>query len=357
MNLFKFFLLVFIILCLLLNSCNDADEPDKIPAESEYTLGSGDYDFQIDHDGLQRRYMLFVPDSYDKSESYPLVIAIHGGGGSAEAAVTYFQFNDMAEQEGFMVAYPEGTGEYLSGKLIGTWNGGNCCGYAKNNNIDDVGFIDDMIEKIKIDFNTDAKRIYVTGMSNGAIMSYRLACDLSHKIAAIAPHSSIGHFAECNLTRSVPTLHIHGMDDPCASYDGCTECESCFINYLNHFYSACLLTPINIEPSDIDAVSVPTFIDSWRIENGCTDIKVTSWQNGNSSCETYSECGDGEVILCTVDGLGHTWSGRGSYSPDACEANPDGCICLVWKNAVGPLSDDLISNDIIWAFFKRHALD
>ncbi len=355
MNLLKFLFLGFIILCISLYSCNNSENSSEDPAETVYTLGSGDYDLQIDHDGLQRRYILYVPDSYDKSKPYPLVIAIHGGGGNADGSVTYFQFNDKADQEDFIVAYPEGTGEYISGKLMGTWNGGNCCGYAKDNNIDDVGFIDAMIEKIKIDFNTDTKRIYATGMSNGAIMSYKLACDLSHKIAAIAPHSSIGHFTQCNLARSVPTLHIHGTDDPCASYDGCSPCESCALNYLNYFSTDCLSIPLNLEPSDFDAASVPTFIDSWRIENGCSDTKITSWQNGNSLCETYSDCAGGEVTLCTVDGLGHTWSGRGSYSLAACDQNPDGCACSAWKNAVGPLSSDLISNDVIWEFFKKHA--
>jgi polyhydroxybutyrate depolymerase len=352
MNLIKYPILISLIFCLLLNSCKSGDTSKG----ADYTLGPGDYDFEILHDGLERRYILYVPDSYDQSKPYPIVIAIHGGGGNADASPAFFQLNDKADQEGFIVAYPEGTGEYISGKLLGTWNGGNCCGYAKINNIDDVGFIDAMIEKIEIDFNTDTNRIYATGMSNGAIMCYRLACELSDKIAAIAPHSSIGHFTECNLTRSVPTLHIHGVEDPCASYDGCTECESCFVNFTNYFYTTCLSIPLDLEPSDVDVVSVPSFIDSWRIKNNCSDTKITSWQNGSSFCETYSDCGEGEVTLCTVDG-GHTWSGRGSYSLNACSLDPDGCACQAWKNAVGPLSNDLIANDVIWEFFKRHSLD
>jgi polyhydroxybutyrate depolymerase len=352
MNLIKYPILISLIFCLLLNSCKSGDTSKG----ADYTLGPGDYDFEILHDGLERRYILYVPDSYDQSKPYPIVIAIHGGGGNADASPAFFQLNDKADQEGFIVAYPEGTGEYISGKLLGTWNGGNCCGYAKINNIDDVGFIDAMIGKIEIDFNTDTNRIYATGMSNGAIMCYRLACELSDKIAAIAPHSSIGHFTECNLTRSVPTLHIHGVEDPCASYDGCTECESCFVNFTNYFYTTCLSIPLDLEPSDVDVVSVPSFIDSWRIKNNCSDTKITSWQNGSSFCETYSDCGEGEVTLCTVDG-GHTWSGRGSYSLNACSLDPDGCACQAWKNAVGPLSNDLIANDVIWEFFKRHSLD
>ena len=320
-----------------------------------FTYGPGDYDRILSHDGLDRRYILHVPELYNKTP-VPMVIIIHGGGGDAESAVKYFELNEKADAEDFIAVYPEGTGEVMFGKLIGTWNGGECCGYAQVNDIDDVGFIRSMMDEIKGDFSIDADRIYVTGMSNGAIMAYRLACEMSNEIAAIAAHSSIGHYSSCAPSRSVPTLHIHGKLDPCASYDGCTACESCFLNFLNEYSELCLLTPLTLTPEDTTVMSVEAFMEEWRLINGCTPVKTTTWTAPLGRCETYADCGGGEVVLCSIDDMGHTWAGRDNYSPDACDTAPDGCVCTAWKNAVGDLSQALDANDVIWEFFEKHAL-
>jgi polyhydroxybutyrate depolymerase len=190
--------------------------------------GPGDYNFTLNHDKLKRKYIVHVPPRYNEATPLPLVLAIHGGGGSAKGSVDYFRFNPLADQENFIVVYPEGIGLDVLGKHFGAWNGGTCCGPPYRQGVDDVQFISKMLDKLTTDYSIDSKRIYATGMSNGAIMSYGLACGLSERIAAIAPVGSIGHLGECVQSRPVPTLHIHGKADPCAIYEGCDECVSCF---------------------------------------------------------------------------------------------------------------------------------
>ena len=137
------------------------------------------------HDGLERHYILHLPDSYDESKSYPLVFVFHGGGGNAENIQETTNFSKKADEEHFIVVYPEGNGK-LPHKLL-TWNCGFCCGYSLENNIDDVGYIRALVEYLKETYSIDADRIYATGMSNGGIMSYQVGAALSDIFAAIAP--------------------------------------------------------------------------------------------------------------------------------------------------------------------------
>ncbi|OYT27445.1 MAG: hypothetical protein B6U97_01610 [Candidatus Altiarchaeales archaeon ex4484_96] len=201
-----------LILLMLVSGCMKKDECDEgiCEIEQKITIEKGDFSFSIEHDGLDRKYIVYVPTSYD-GERMPLVLAIHGGAGNAEDSIRYFQLNNLSDQEGFFVVYPEGTGPQIMGRVYGSWNGGNCCGPALDNNVDDVGFIRELIDRITDDYNIDEERIYATGMSNGAIMSYALACHLSDKIAAIAPVGSIGHYRECIQNRLVPVMHFTGQ--------------------------------------------------------------------------------------------------------------------------------------------------
>lgn len=318
---------------------------------SQFTKGPGDYDFSLIHDGLSRKYKVHVPPSYDKISKTPAIIAIHGGAGNADGSINFFQLNPKSDKEGFIVVYPEGTGPVVLGELRGSWNGGRCCNPALENNVDDVGFIRAMIDKLEKDFAVDKKRIYATGMSNGAIMSYALACNLSDKIAAIAPIGSVGLYNECNLTRPVPVMHFHGTADPCAKYEGCDLCMGCVAIFLQKL-------GFDIEPQYMAVISVPKFIDEWRQKNGCSSKTKITYQNGNASCNTYQGCQkNAETTLCTIVGMGHTWPGSADYGIDTCKINPDGYICNLYKETVGPLSQDINANDAMWEFFKKHPIN
>ncbi len=311
---------------------------------------TGDYDFSIYHDDLKRNYKIHIPPKYNPNFAIPLVMVFHGGAGNMERAPKYFQFNPKADKENFIIVYPEGTGVEIGGKLLGTWNGGDCCGPAYDNNIDDVGFIEQMLEKIENDFNIDTKRIFATGMSNGAIISYRLACEMSDKIAAIAPVASIGHYKNCQPTRQVPILHIHGLDDPCAPYDGCSNCVSCVVSYLSRL-------GITTKKRVSSAISVPDYLNMWKKINNCSNETEIVYVNKDANCVMYKKCANNaDIELCSVKNMGHVWPGKTSYGIDSCQNKPDGYLCKAWEETVGEINDSLSANDIIWDFFKKHHL-
>ncbi len=127
----------------------------------------------IQYNGRQRTFKVHTPPSYDGSDKTPLVLALHGGKGSADGMEYISQLSAKADQEGFIVVYPEGVKSPWGDR---TWNAGGCCGYAMNQNIDDVGFIDALLDTLQVNLNLDNERIYASGMSNGGFMSYRSAC-------------------------------------------------------------------------------------------------------------------------------------------------------------------------------------
>jgi len=156
-------------------------------SEGQPPYESGDFDFSVVHEGLTRKYRVHLPPGYDRTKKMPVVIYLHGGGGSMRAAYRD-RIDKASDKFGFILVVPAGTG-LIPDRLL-TWNGGewpkgkggfgteSCCGYAAKNNIDDVGFISKMIEEVKGNFNVDEGRVYATGISNGGLMSYRLACEL-----------------------------------------------------------------------------------------------------------------------------------------------------------------------------------
>ncbi|MEA3446040.1 MAG: PHB depolymerase family esterase, partial [Bacteroidota bacterium] len=162
-----------------------------------------------------RYYLQHLPPTYDPVVPSALVLALHGGFGSAPNLENQSGLSTKADQENFIVVYPEG----IVGNFgIRTWNAGGCCGYAVDNNIDDVGFIDQLLDTLIAGLSIDTSRIYVTGMSNGGFMAYRLACELSHRIAAIAPVAATMSF-DCLPVNPVSIIHFHSYLDENIPYD------------------------------------------------------------------------------------------------------------------------------------------
>ena len=185
---------------------------------------AGDFDLRsgtLQHNGRDRRYVLFVPKvSPLKSGKMALVFVFHGGGGNAEHAIETTRMHKLAAREGFIVVYPEGTGREVMRKFMATWNAGVCCGDAARENVDDIGFISKLIDTLARDYPVDLTRVYATGLSNGGALSYRLACELTDKIAAVAPVGYNGEIEICHPSRPVPIMHVHGLLDGCAFYGG-----------------------------------------------------------------------------------------------------------------------------------------
>lgn len=312
---------------------------------NSYIYPPGDYNFSLMHDGLNRTYKVHVPLNYNGS-SVPVVLALHGGGGNAEGLESSIFMKDTSDEKGFLLVYPEGVGSIILGKVFGVWNAGACCNSTVSNNTDDVGFISSMIDQLSADFSIDKKKVYATGISNGAQMSYRLACELSNKIAAIAPVAGQGVFYTCNPTRPVPVMHFHGTSDRCAHYNGGT-CGGCTAEFYNKTFG------INMDPDYFMCESVPSHIEYWRNMNNAPSTSTVIFQNNSAVCVSYGFNTLGEVNLCSIDGGGHTWPG-GGYG-GIC-INPLSNICKNYTEIAGNISYDINANEFMWEFFVRHEL-
>src|SRR5476651_168181 len=156
--------------------------------------------------GLNRTYVVHVPKGHDPKTPMPVVLALHGATMNGPMMAWFSGLNRKADEAGFIAVYPNGTGTHSSY----FWNGGNCCGLAVQNKVDDVAFIDGLLDDLMRAYPVDAQRVYATGMSNGAIMAYRLATELSDRIAAIAPVAGSVGTEISQPKRPVSILHFNG---------------------------------------------------------------------------------------------------------------------------------------------------
>jgi polyhydroxybutyrate depolymerase len=289
------------------------------PADS---VGPGDHTRTLTVGDRKRTYLVHVPKSYDGKKPYPVVLIYHGGGSNAAQMVRFSGLSEKADKAGFLAVYPNGTGR-LEGVL--TFNGGNCCAYAAMNNVDDVGFTNALLDDLEKVLKVDAKRVYATGMSNGAIMVYRLASELSDRIAAIAPVGGPIGTEKCSPKRPVPVIHFHGTDDQFAPFKGGKGQKS--------------LTQTNF-------YSVDHSIRAWEKANGCNEEPRTEElpdkaKDGTKvTRKTYSGGKDGaEVVLFVIEGAGHTWPGK---EPAV--------------KFLGKATKNISANDLMWDFFEKHPM-
>ena len=188
----------------------------SVPTSS---IRTGTFDRDLEVGGLTRTYRVHIPAAAPPAAGLPVLIALHGGGGNAAVMEKKSDLIQLADQEGFVVVFPNGSGR--TNKLL-TWNAHNCCGFAYENQIDDVGFVSALIDRLIAEDDVDPTRIYVTGHSNGAMMTYRLGCELADKIAAIAPVAGALNTDSCQPSRPLPVLMIHGADDDHVPLNGAT---------------------------------------------------------------------------------------------------------------------------------------
>ena len=293
------------------------------------TSQAADYTDSLMQTGQKREFEVHIPDAMTGQKNLPVVILLHGGGGNAAQFRSQTDMDAIADENGFMAVYPEGTAGLIGN--FRTWNAGRCCGTAAKKNIDDVAFISAMIDALVKKYTIDKRRVYATGHSNGAMMSYRLACELSDKIAAIAPNSGQRVFDDCHPKRAVAILHIHGTADPCALYNGGEQCGGCFSKAIGMSL-----------PNDHWACSpVREIVKSHAMINGCSDKTETVFTKGAVTCESYKECpANGAIELCSIEGEGHSWPG-GSNSR---------------LKTTGPGNNDINAGAFMWQFFKKFHL-
>ncbi len=243
--------------------------------------------------GRERTYRLHLPPAFDGQRPLPLVLVLHGGGGTAHGVADITGFSAKADKEGFIVVYPNGTGRHPDRLL--TWNAFNCCGYALDHNVDDVGFIRALLDKLEAELNIDRKRVFVTGISNGGMMAYRLACELSDRIAAIAPVAGALNGAICNPAVPVSVIIFHGAADKNVLYEGGVPQKG-------------VDRRVRVDKPVSHAVSF------WVNHNGCAPVPSRE-QQGNVVREAYEGGRDGAaVVLYTINDEGHTWPGGKAWA-------------------------------------------
>lgn len=260
--------------------------------------------------GQYRKFILYVPAIYNASSPTPLVINMHGLGSNMMQQQLYGNFMPIADTANFLVVHPQGT--TLSGQTF--WNAGFGASF-----VDDVSFLSNLIDSLKLGYNIDLNRVYSTGMSNGGYMSHTLACSLSNRIAAIASVTGsmvIPQYNSCNPGRPVPVMQIHGTADPTVPYNG------------------------NASSAPIDSV-----VNYWRRNAQCNPTpQFSNVPNTNTSdgctAEHYVYTGglSGTTIeLYKVIGGEHTWPG----SPFI----------------IGVTNQDFSASVEIWRFFRRYRLN
>ena len=265
---------------------------------------------------LQRSYLVRLPSAYDGVDPLPLVIAMHGGFGSGAQLEQQSLLTAKADEEGFIVVYPDGVPSNLG---IRTWNAGGCCGYAMNNGIDDVGFINALLDTLLAAYAIDEQRVYATGMSNGGFMAYRLACELSARIAAIAPVSASMTIDVCQPDRPVPVLGLHSYLDESVPWQGGIG------NGVSAHYNS---------PQD----SVQTVFAMFA---GCTVLRDTIQNDAELTVVRWHDCDCGsEMLLYMTHYGGHSWPGGTQTGGFA-----------------DPPSQVIDANDLMWDFFQGHVLD
>jgi polyhydroxybutyrate depolymerase len=276
---------------------------------------AADFTFKLQHAGMERMYRVHVPAKYDPARPAPLLVAMHGGGGNMDlqADDRYYGEITSSEREGAIVVFPNGSSRFPSGKLA-TWNAGECCAGAVRRGVDDVGFIRAVVADAQSRWNIDRRRIYATGMSNGGMMAYRLACEAADIFAAIAPVAGTDGTRECRPSRPVAVLHIHAKDDPRVLFGGG---QGDALGATSH-------------------VSVPATIAKWVKQDGCPAAAQRVLDRAGAWCELHAPCeGGAQVELCVTETGGHSWPGgakpRGGAAP----------------------SQAISANDMMWDFFHR----
>lgn len=274
----------------------------------------------------ERFYEVHLPSGYDENKPNALVLNFHGGGGSPSDQRTQSKMDEVSDRHGFIVVYPAGTGIEKNRNLF--FNAGNVYGYARENNVNDIGFVESIINDLENRFNIDKKRIFATGFSNGAKFCYLLADRLSHLIAAIGPVSGTMAFpkSECHPKRPVSVIHFHGTLDPINPCNGGKG--PFFMKIFNK-------TPVYNTP-------VEDTINCWIELNGCPEKPCKTSHKGNAVCETYGPGKDNsEVILWTLRDGGHTWPGGNRTLPEI---------------MVSGINNDISASELIWEFFRAHPM-
>ncbi len=276
-------------------------------------------EYSVEVGGVVRRYLVHIPASYDSAQPTPLVLALHGGGGDMQhmAKDEHYGIVGKSDRAGFIVAFPNGTG--AMGDKFATWNAGACCGKARDNRIDDVAFVRALVADLQRRYAIDPARIFAMGMSNGGMMSHRLACDAADLFAAVASVAGTDNTLACAPARPIPVLHIHARNDDHVLFEGGAGPGA-----------------FRDESKVTQFVSVPQTISNWIARNNCRGAAREVLAVPGARCEVHDGCaGNARVELCVTEDGKHSWPGGG----------------VTTLSRQQP-SQAINANDVIWDFFQ-----
>lgn len=263
--------------------------------------------YSIQSGGLTRTFLVHAPPNYDGSKPMPLVVSFHGAYGTGKIQEEITGFSALADQNGFLVAYPDGTSR--------AWNAGDqCCDPPRKQGVDDLGFARDLVATVKKTYNVDAARVYGNGFSNGAMLIHYIACAEPDLFTAVAVNAGALMTSKCTPSKALPFLIIQGKVDPRMPWAGGT-------------FDGTYRLPV------VDLVK--------RIaqRNHCSGTDDTvSYTGGPATCRTVSGCGANEVTYCGVEGVGHQWIGGKTVFP----------------KLLGENTDKFNTSFAMWRFFSRH---
>jgi polyhydroxybutyrate depolymerase len=262
--------------------------------------------------GEERRYVLYVPASYDPAVPSPLVISLHGYGEWPAHQQKLSGWNNLADEFGFLVVYPEGVDFPRRWRLYSDEQGAEPV---------DAVFIRDLINTLSQEYAIDPARIYANGLSNGGGMSDLLACTLSDQIAAVGGVSGAYLYPreQCQTSRPVPVIAFHGTADEVVPYWGGPS-----------------------DAFDIDFPVVPAWAEWWAEHNLCQTASAVTGISGSVSGIQNTDCSSGaDIIFYTIEGGGHTW--------------PGGEPLPAWL--VGETTYDIDATRVMWEFFQQHPME
>ena len=299
-NKIKFLLFLLVLISF---SCEKNSEENNSTTEITYP-----YDFFFDHDGVNRLYTLYKPDNL--KEKAPLVFVLHGYTSNSTNIMNYSKMNDIADQNGFMVCYPQGTTNIYTGQTH--WN----ANLKEMSSVTDSEFLTDLAKKLQAEFNLSEKNTFACGMSNGGFMSYTLGCERSDTFKAIASITGTmsGYdWNNCNPNK-VPVLQISGTNDMVVPMDGSMSSAGGWGG----------------------APKIQDIMNYWGDINECTQTQTQNLPDSNKTDNSYVniekkvDCfNNHQVWFYTVYGGAHTWPGA-------------------WGNM------DINASEEIWDFFSRY---
>ena len=282
----------------------------------------------IVHQTYQRKFTVHQPTGFTNTIPVPLVFMLHGGGGTMSNAQGFTNLNSVSNTGGFLTVYPQGYGVIPSGGYSWADGRGTSADIA---GIDDIGFIDKLLDKLMVTYNIDPNRIYICGFSNGGFMTQRIACELNQRFAAIASLASIMDttlFGRCNPKRAIPMLFMLGTSDPFVPYSG------------GPMIGSGAVTPV---------VGIDTLINFWKINNQCltTNLSIdlpniALTDNSTVTLYKFTNCScNSDICFYRINGGGHTWPG---------------VSIPAYEIIAGRTNLDIQASVELWNFFKAHQL-